>query len=93
MKHLQAEKDIFSVLLSNGAILGGRSGGAALHTGTTDPHLPGAKLSLTAQQQFVGAPAATPLPTAWAAKLVQPALVPLCQQKPPPQLPEPTQHP
>lgn len=57
------------------------------------PHLPGAKLSLTAQQQFVGAPAATPLPTAWAAKLVQPALVPLCQQKPPPQLPEPTQHP
>lgn len=55
------------------------------------PHLPGAKLSLTAQQQFVGALAATLLPTAQAAKLVQPALAPPCQQKPPPQLPEPTQ--
>lgn len=57
------------------------------------PHFPGAKLSLTAQQQFVGAPAATPRPTTSAPKLVQPALVPPCQQKPPPQLPEPTQHP
>lgn len=34
------------------------------------PHVPGAKLSLTAQQQLVGALAATPLPTAQAAKPV-----------------------
>lgn len=43
MKHLQAEKDIFSVLMSNGAILGGHSGGAALHTGTTAPPPPRGK--------------------------------------------------
>lgn len=43
MKHLQAEKDIFFVLMSNGAILGGHSGGAVLHTGTTAPPLPRGK--------------------------------------------------
>lgn len=73
MKHLQAEKDIFSALM---AILGGGSGDAVLHAGTTAPPPPRAKLSLTAQQKVVGALAATPLPTAQAAKLVQPALVP-----------------
>lgn len=89
MKRLEAEKDVFSVLMEqfwgDAVVMLCWPHSLPTSQGKAQPD------STAAVCGFVGAPAATPLPTAQAAKPVQPALVALRWQKPPPQLPEPTQ--